>query len=272
MYNPEKLELPSYDDPRLTEYTWSYDIVFERVWACEEEYVPETYLEISGVRCPATAFHLMINPEDQQEVLELHLFEIERINPQSSFFIETSKEILDTFGYGSETLGDWYYESISKNSRFLAIEVVRVRMLWEIRGWPGLTLELANSEILGDGTQFEFYKDWYSPEGAHLLESQTVEDPGDSSFGPESLRLSDPEQAASHALAEYLASPSPAAEEDLAISLIEFGRQQIYDKVAGYELATFHLPELAICFSCGRKLVSPEERICSECQISKAAN
>ena len=54
-YNPEKLALPEdYNDPRLTEYTWSYDIVFDLVLACEEEYMPEALLEISRVRSPAS--------------------------------------------------------------------------------------------------------------------------------------------------------------------------------------------------------------------------
>jgi hypothetical protein len=31
MYNPEKLELPDYEDPRLTKYTWSYEVVLGAV-------------------------------------------------------------------------------------------------------------------------------------------------------------------------------------------------------------------------------------------------
>ena len=270
MYNPEKLELPDYDDRRLTEYTWRYDIVFDLVLACEEEYIPEALLEISRVRSPASAFHLMVNP-DQEFLAEAEtVFDIERLNPNSEFFNETCASILKTFGYDKETLGDWYRESISKACGFIAMQRIRVTLLWEIRGWPGLTLDFAVSQILGDGTQFEFDRHWdlYSSD-AHLLHQDVV---SGSSDGPESLRLSDPEHAASQALVEYLASPTPAAEEELASSLIEFGRKQIYEKVAGFELAKFHLPELAICFSCGRKHESSEERICRECEISKGAN
>lgn len=269
MYNPENLELPNYDDARLTEYTWSYDIVLDLVLCCEEDFFPEALLEISQVRSPASAFHLMVVPDQEFFGEAEQVFDVEKLNPQSGSFDESCAEILETFGHDKETLVDWYEQSISKDCGFLAMMRIRVTMLWEIRGWPGLTLDFAKSEILGDGTEFEFARNWDVPSAdAHVLYEEAV---SGRSEDAESLRLSDPEEAASQVLAEYMASPSPAVERELVLSLIEFGRTQIYNEVAGFELAKFHLPELALCVSCGRKHEFSEERICSECRITKGA-
>jgi hypothetical protein len=168
MYNPENLELPEYlDDPRLKTYTWRYDLVVGQVFASEGNgFVPEMHLDVDVVGTSATSFEIMYGLEDIEHVTEAErIFEIERLNPSDERFSETSKEVLEVLGFetsdkATPSLTSWYEEVTRENCGFLAVKRLRISMLWELRGWPGLTLERVKSEIFGSGSELKFESNW----------------------------------------------------------------------------------------------------------------
>ena len=206
MYNPENLELPTdLDDPRLTKYIWRYDVVVGQVFASEgNRVIPEMYLDVGKVRAPETSFIIMYGPADVVHVTEAEqIFEIERLNPSHERFSKTSKEVFEILrletSEGTPSLASWCEEVTQENCGFLAVKRLRITFLWELRGWPGLTLEHAKSEIFGSGSEFEFESDWdlYDSDGKsvliHDVEISTQRE-------NESLELFEPEDSSSQNL------------------------------------------------------------------------
>ena len=184
MYNPEKLALPEdYNDPRLTEYTWSYEVVFYLAFACKEAIVPAVEMQIYGTRASTKAFHVMAAIPELVYLSEAErVFEIEELNPRGESFSDTRAEVYNTLGYqstsrGKPSLEDWYEQSIKADFGFLSLQKLRVKFLWQIQGWPGLTLDFVQSEIFGDGSNFEFERVWEKDvpeEEAELLQDEVL--------------------------------------------------------------------------------------------------
>lgn len=201
MYNPENLEFPEdLYDPRLKTYTWRYDLVVGQVFASEgNRFVPEMYLDVDVVGTSATSFEIMYGQEDIKHVTESErTFEIERLNPSHERFSETSNEVLEVLGFetsdkATPSLTSWYEEVTRENCGFLAVKRLRITMLRELRGWPGLTLERVNSEIFGSGSELKFESNWdlhYSDGRSVLIHNVDISTHREN----ESLELFDPDK------------------------------------------------------------------------------
>lgn len=197
MYNPKNLELPQFDDPRLTEYIYGYDCLFVHVLALnsdEHEATPFVEIDFQTPFRVNVPFHFMMWPDTPTTIESEELFDIDQLNPRSSSYAATKAKVLkligvDPKGRWQPSLSDWRKEALAEGCDRLAIVRYRVRYEWTVRAWQGLTLQHLKSEIDSVDWALEFVKDFEVPEDTFLLETIEPEDPRKR---PNSLRLESP--------------------------------------------------------------------------------
>lgn len=255
MYNPENLVLPTDpDDPSLTRYSFSYNLVHAMAIGSEDEF-HEAHFDAGLINVSTSAFHVM-EVADVSDIYEYkESYTIKDLDSTAVGFEKTRDEILTALGYSAkdkwkppvETWSDLGYDYVS---------IIRMRsnVKWELRGFPGLTLDLAKAELFGaDGYQFE-WEPWWQYEG-EMFEERSV----DINFKRESLRFADPEFGARQLMGTQLEVLDFESAKETATYLYEFD---------GPELAKFHFPNLAVCDQCWtyspsfRRLEEPE---CADC-------
>ncbi len=250
MYNPDKLALPDYYDPRLTEYVWEYSVgslthVIAMDW---QEW---------GDSISPTVFPRLIRPSQFEADFYLDLsLEVSYLPPLeedlwANFVGSNYPEYREIASNVAKILGvkdsdvpleRWFDEGSDQGLDTLVFHQWRdCRFEWSIRAWPGLTLEHIKSRLSGFEVEvaYDVHGDEENPDCVMGLE--TFEHPN-SANGFESLRLKDPELGARLSLASYQSSPS----ESLALQAAGY-----LHKVGGPELVTFHFPELKLCGLCG---------------------
>jgi hypothetical protein len=245
MYNPANLELPNYDDPRLTDYIWEYSVgTWTHVIAFNREEwdgpsSPEADFEFSTPFNYSADFHLLMWPEPSFQVLPDISFDFEQLHPTHLESSSARSQIASLLDLDDPTasLDSWLNEGASEGCDTLLISRWRdVRYEWKIRGWQELTLEHLNANL----RDLDFSKTFSSSRGSIHLE--TFES-YDAENGLASLRYEDCELGANISMAKYQASPSESLALEFASYLNSFG---------GPELALFHLPDLELCRSCGQ--------------------
>ncbi len=253
MYNPNNNPLPNdHNDPMLTRYIWSYVVVLTAAFPVADEDDQTEELEISRVRCGTTKFHVMPSPQIEYNFVDERVYLLEDLRVGSPNFDEVREEAQDILR-APGSVEDWYEASLALDPEFTHVKVfeVRVKFSWEIRGWPGLTLDYALAEL--HGNNFEFERSWYLPAGAELLDEGM---PSEGMY--QSLRFASPELGATLALALYRSDPSPDKARDAARYLYE------YKDLA---LAQFHFPELELCDSCLEEFRDADELYCETCIV-----
>lgn len=244
MYNPENLELPVFDDPRLTDYIWEYSVgswthvtaVASDEW--EEDEAPETDFDFWTPFHYEADFHLLMWPEPNFRILPSVSFDLNQLDPSDAEFASVRAQLASLCNLDDPEywLDSWLEEARGEGCDQLWIETyMDVRYEWKVRGWPGLTLEYLKANL----KDLEFSKSFSTmSEGAIHLETFEQE-----SFNVyESLTYKDSDLGAKIFLSEYRANPSEKLANQAA--------QHLY-KVGGPELVTFHFPTLDFCRSCG---------------------
>ena len=194
MYNPEQLDLPDYEDQRLTEYLYGYDVPFIHAIAYNsDEHSEPPFIEMEfwtpfKVRVP---FHFMMWPDTPTIIENQRVFEVEKLDPSGSAFPGVEAEVLAELGVSSNDawkpdISSWFEDASSEDCDKLAIVKYRVRYEWTIRAWQGLTLEYLEQQLASDVESLDFGKDFEVPEGAMLL--ITLE-PGDPARRPNTLEI-----------------------------------------------------------------------------------
>lgn len=250
LYNPENLELPDDEDPRLIDYVWEYSVgsfvhaigVNSKEWDLERS--PEVSLDFYTPFKYSADFHLLMWPEDSHQPMpdiSFDFVELDRSHPKSSGLRSEIASLLD-LSDPDYWLDSWCDRA--KDSDFDKLFIQRwayVRYEWNIRGFKGLTLKhlKENLELI------EWSKDFSLTEGgdaAEILESTELFNENYLEY--ESLRYNDAELGALASMEAYRENPSEALALDAAYNLHRFG---------GPELASFHFPNLDLCGSCGER-------------------
>lgn len=259
LYNPDNLELPGFEDSRLTQYIWEYSVgSFTHVIALNSERwqwdsAPEARLEFGSPFRYIADFHLMAWPEESYQPLPDVAFDFEQLDPSHPKYLSVRSQIASLLGEKvnpDDFLDNWREEAT--DSGFDKMYIQRwsdVRYEWKIRAWGGLTLKHLkdNLDLQVFGVSVEVEVD---EQVAVLLETFEGFQETDTAF--ESLRYADPEMDAKHLLSKYLAKPTESLALEVARSLHRFG---------GPELVSFHFPELDLCRSCG-ELSHPDSINC----------
>ena len=255
MYNPENLVLPTDpDDPSLIRYFWRYDLV-KTVAIGSDDPVDEIYFDVGRVSATTSAFHLMTSAEVNHLPEYVKSYKIEELDPAAKGFEQARDEIHAALGYSAQDkwkppVGSWSQEGYE----YVTVMRLRNNFKWEIRGFQGLTLEAAESELFGaDGFQFEWEPYW-SYEGEMLEENEV-----DIKFERKSLRFADPEYGARQLMGAQLEVLDFESAKEAATYLYEFD---------GPELAKFHFPYLTVCDQCWTDAPSfhrLEEPECADC-------
>jgi hypothetical protein len=246
LYNPENLELPNYDDPRLTDYFWEYSVgTWTHVIAFNSEEwegqsSPEADFEFSTPFHYSADFHLLMWPDLSYQPLPNVSFDFGQLDPTNleSSLVRSQIASLLELDKPDSWLDGWLEEAESGDCNKLIIQRWQdVRFEWRVRGWEALTLEHLKANL----RDLEFSKSFSSSDGSLLLETFQ---PDDSKNGFESFRYEDSEFGARFALSAYQANPSTSLALEAAGYLHRFG---------GPELAAFHFPGLELCRSCGEQ-------------------
>lgn len=183
MYNPENLELPDEDDPRLTEYVFGSDELYVHALAVEVfQEVPFVYINFQTPFRVNVPFHFIMWPQVLTSIESQELFDIDQLNPRSSDFAETKARVLQLMGVDPKgrwqpSLAAWREMALAGGYDRLAIVRYRVRFEWTVRAWQGLTLEHLKSEMESAGWALDFFKEFEVSEDALLLETTEPEDP-----------------------------------------------------------------------------------------------
>ena len=158
MYNPNNLELPEIDDPRLTEYlhTAEWDLVQIIAFRSDTygELLPDAVIETEGPYYGSTDFH-WISPDgsESEPALSMHgplegkseVFDLEQLNPLDSDFEKVKSYVWALHGSSEEvderTVESWYEEA--SEGGFDKVRIFRERYYaeWVVRAWEGLTLD-----------------------------------------------------------------------------------------------------------------------------------
>lgn len=157
MYNPNNLELPEIDDPRLTEYLYTSEFDVVQVIAFRSDAygdeLPEAWSDIEGAE-GATDFHwFSADGSDSVPGEYFHgplegkseVFDVEQLNPLDTDFDKVKSGVLALLGSSESVVDsqveDWYQEA--SEGEFDKVRIFRERYTWEwiIRAWEGLTLD-----------------------------------------------------------------------------------------------------------------------------------
>ena len=182
MYNPNNYELPDSDDPRLTDYVHSYDCLFTHAVAfSSEEYDKTPYIEIEfstpfGYNVP---FHYIMWPDTPFIIENKEEFDLEQLNPDHSGFSEVKSQIVRLLKIYSESgwtppLEDWYEYAKDAGKDKVGIVEYRVRYIWRVRAWDGLTLEHLESVWESTDEPIEFSKSFVELDNFILLDSNEI--------------------------------------------------------------------------------------------------
>lgn len=185
MYNPDQLELPDFEDQRLTEYVYGYDVPFIHAVAYNsEEFAEPPFIGMEfwtpfKVRVP---FHFMMWPDTPTIIESQRFFNLEDLDPSGPTFPTVEAELWKELGvvqtdHWKPDFSRWFEEASSEGYDQLAILKYRVRYEWTIRAWQGLTLDYLEQELQSTEEALEFTKDFAVPEGALLLETLEPDDP-----------------------------------------------------------------------------------------------
>jgi hypothetical protein len=181
LYNPDNLELPSYDAPSLTDYKYSYDTFWAHALAFDGEgtaneipWVETDFWTPFKVRIPV---HFMMWPETETERMALKTFEVGNLDPNHPSFDLVKSEVSKFLGWPiDDSIDDWYQDLTESGCDKLALVKYRVRYEWTVRAWQGLTLEHLKSllDTTDDALEFtvDHSIDW---DGSVLLDSWEVE-------------------------------------------------------------------------------------------------
>lgn len=259
IYNPDNLELPSFDDPRLTDYIWEYSagsVTNVIAFKSEEfESSPEVSLDFYTPFKYRADFHVLMWPEENYIRIPGVTFDFEQLDPSHPEYSHARTEIIDLIG--QTDIADSHLESwreTAKAEGFDKIQIQRwsdVRFEWKVRAWGGLTLEHLNANL----TDWEWGLGYLldaEEEVAMILE--TFDGVQKTDLGFENLRYADSELDAKDTLSSYLTNPTKSLALEAARSLHRFG---------GPELAAFHFPELELCRHCGEP---PHQIAASNCE------
>jgi hypothetical protein len=179
MYNPNNFELPDFQDPRLTDYVYSYDCLFTHaVGFRSEEFAETPWVEIEfftpfRVRMP---FHFLMWPSTPTIVEAEKVFELEQLNPKDPEFL-TVKSQIDEFlrinpGSGYEpSVEQWYEEAQAAELDRIGVVEYRVRYTWKVRAWEGLTLGHLEAVKASIDEPLEFTKDFSVDDSVLILDT-----------------------------------------------------------------------------------------------------
>lgn len=261
MYNPENLDLPSYNDPRLTEYSLEYLVgAYTHVFALnssEADDIPlvdctvgartrrDAESEISLAEFDSgnpAAFLAWFPPAllykyDPEE--DNVSFDLTELDPGHPDFSCTSEEIarllkLENVGDLAGMISWWIPEAESEDCDTIVFQTHRAFHLeWDIKGWDGLTLDYLKANVTAPEFRFTFdmSEDVSYPEAIYLEEFKHPDVP----TGFDLLTYKDVEHGAKFLLNAYRANPSESLAREAAAHL---------HKLGGPEFVKFHLPEL----------------------------
>lgn len=191
MYNPNNYELPDHLDSRLTEYIYSYDVLFTHAVAFSAEESDRTpYIELEFYTLGVNVdFNFMMWPETPAILEAETIFDLEQLNPDDPGFSKIESEIASLMKLPSgkvSSLDYWYEQGQGIEANKVGIVEYRVRFAWEVRAWDGLTLEHLKSEMDSAEWALDFSKGFIEGETFILLDTF---EPEDSNARPEQLVL-----------------------------------------------------------------------------------
>jgi hypothetical protein len=177
MYNPNQLDLPDFEDKRLTDYAYSYDCLFIHAVGFRSEQYEETPFIETIFWTPFKVyvpFHFLMWPETQSILESEKIFDVEQINPSRAEFPEIEAQILSLLRMEPNSkhrpsIENWYDQAKEEGFDKVGIVEDRVRYVWTIRAWEGLTLDRLESEMAAVEYPLEFTKDFDVDEESFMI-------------------------------------------------------------------------------------------------------
>ena len=183
MYNPNNYDLPDYRDKRLTDYVYSYDVLFNHAVAFSSDEFEETPwidIEFETPFRTNTPFHFLMWPDTPTIIEAENVFDLEQLDSAASGVEEVERRITELMKYPTERapdLDEWYERAQEIGADRVGIIEYRVRYTWRMRAWDGLNLEYLESQLDSTEDALEFSKYFVDEETFVVLATNEPDDP-----------------------------------------------------------------------------------------------